>query len=599
MLYIERQPSTRSVLLLIALALLMYLGCLALFELRASDEALYAAFAQDMVSKGHALQTHLQGHPVRAFPLYSWLVALCSGFQSPSALSVRLPALLSLWGLALLAGLIARRIQGSFAGIVTAAVLVSSLVSFRIGCRAQSESIHALLLCAAWAAWYYYGQQGKKWYLAWGIALGLVFLAVLAVGAKAIFFFYFPLLFLHRPFNIFHRLQGPGHVSMLTLFLLLLGGWLYIVPGQPFLSWNTIMAGAGANSSSFMGHLFRFPLKCVIYLLPWAFFCWAPFCLALRQFERDSNACNLLRSIILCNGIALLLLPGVSPLLLLPAFGPMAILIGVHFEIVIRRYQHVLIGFLHAAGWTAFVLAAAGILFWCLTLIGLIRIDEFSRQRPFLFIAVLLGSMLLLWTQSLAPGCKRTFRSSLLWCVCAFRLVAMCVYFPLDNWLHESRRNTGLALAGLRPPLLAAAVSGDPDAVLPPEPTPAVNFQQLRRDIPQIYLHSKEFYQVETFYLHKPIVNISNPAQELPAAAETLLVLSARSPAVPTHNWEAISPAVDPQLRYRLQLRFRPDTENTLLPRWRQCLLSLHRLPERRDPAAPPTRLQLFRGTRR
>ncbi len=98
-------------------------------------------------------------------------------------------------------------------------MVLPSLASFRIGGRAQSEILHALLLPAAWAAWYYYGQQGKKWYRAWGIALGLVFVAVLAVGAKALFFFYFPLLFLHRPFNIFHRLQGPAHVFTFTLLL--------------------------------------------------------------------------------------------------------------------------------------------------------------------------------------------------------------------------------------------------------------------------------------------------------------------------------------------------------------------------------------------
>ncbi|MDD4539903.1 MAG: hypothetical protein PHT80_12870 [Lentisphaeria bacterium] len=601
MLYIERQPSTRSVVLLIVLTLVMYLGCLTIHELRASDEALHAAFAQDMVASGRFLQTHLQGRPVRAFPLYSWLVVLCSGFQTPTTLSVRLPAVLALLGLALLCGLIARRLQSAFAGAVAAAVVLTSLASFRIGCRAQSEILHALLLTAAWAAWYYYGQQGKKWYRAWGIALGLVFVAVLAVGAKALFFFYFPLLFLHRPFNIFHRLQGPAHVFTFTLLLLLLGAWLYVIPGQPFLSWNTIMAGTNDSESGtrFFGHLLSFPLKSIVYLLPWAFFFWSPFCLALRQFENDNNACNYMRTIIFCNVFALWLLPGASPLLLLPVFGAMAILIGVHFEIVIRRYQHVLIGILHAGAWLAFATAAAGTAFWCLVTTGLISIDDFSRRWPVFFAAALLVTMLLLWTQILAPGSKRTFRSSILWCVFAFRLVVMFLYYPLDNWLHDSRRATGLALAGLGQPLLAPVTGVDPDTALPPEPPPAATFHQLRRDIPRIYLHSNDFYQVETFYLHKPIVNVSNPVQELPTDEATLYVLSPRSPAVPTHNWEPISPAVDPKLRYRLQLCFRPGSTHTQQPSGRQPLLAIQRVPERRHPDAPPARLQLFRGSRR
>ncbi|MGI5923368.1 MAG: hypothetical protein ACOX9E_05445 [Lentisphaeria bacterium] len=599
MLYVERQPTARSALLLIVLALVMYLGCLTLYELRASDEALHAGFAQDMVANGHFLQTHLQGRPVKAFPLYSWLVVLCSGFRTPTTLSVRLPAVLALWSLALLCGLIARRIQSAFAGAVAAAVVLASLVGFRVGCRAQSEILHALLLTAAWAAWYHHGQLGKKWYRAWGIALGLVFLAVLAVGAKALFFFYFPLLFLHRPFNIFHRLQGPAHIFMLTLLLILLGAWLYFIPDQPFLSWNTIMAGAGADEGGarFFRHLFSFPLKCIIYLLPWAFFFWAPFCLALRQFENDGNACNYMRTIIFCNLFALWLIPGASPLLLLPVLGAMAILIGVHFEIVIRRYQHVLIRFLRAGAWLAFALAAIGMLFWCLVIAGVINISDFSRFWPLFFAAALLVTMLLLWTQILASDSKRTFRSSILWCVCAFRLVVMFLYFPLDNWLNSSRRDTGLALAGLGQPLLLPQNDGDPDAALPPEPPPTVTFHQLRREIPRVYLHSMDFYQVETFYLHKLIVNISNPVQELPTDEATLYVLSPRSPAVPTHNWEPISPAVNTRLRYRLQLRFRSDAEG--MPLRRHCLLSLERVPIPRNPDVPPARLQLFRGSRR
>ena len=109
MIYIERQPSRQSVLLLALLSLALYLGTLMLPELSAGDEAVNAAVARDMVETGHVLKTSLYGQPVKYFPLYSWLVTLCSGFGPPSVFTLRLPAALALGGLAVLAGLAAWR----------------------------------------------------------------------------------------------------------------------------------------------------------------------------------------------------------------------------------------------------------------------------------------------------------------------------------------------------------------------------------------------------------------------------------------------------------------------------------------------------------
>ena len=57
MIYIERQPSRQSVLLLALLSLALYLGALMLPELSAGDEAVNAAVARDMVETGHFLKT--------------------------------------------------------------------------------------------------------------------------------------------------------------------------------------------------------------------------------------------------------------------------------------------------------------------------------------------------------------------------------------------------------------------------------------------------------------------------------------------------------------------------------------------------------------
>ena len=81
MLYIERQPRCRSVVLLVTLSLLLYAGALLLTELRWDMEALQAAMSRDMLFGGDYVKTRLYGREIREFPLYSWLVCVCSGFQ--------------------------------------------------------------------------------------------------------------------------------------------------------------------------------------------------------------------------------------------------------------------------------------------------------------------------------------------------------------------------------------------------------------------------------------------------------------------------------------------------------------------------------------
>ena len=74
MLYIERQPRCRSVVLLVTLSLLLYAGALLLTELRWDMEALQAAMSRDMLFGGDYVKTRLYGREIREFPLYSWQI---------------------------------------------------------------------------------------------------------------------------------------------------------------------------------------------------------------------------------------------------------------------------------------------------------------------------------------------------------------------------------------------------------------------------------------------------------------------------------------------------------------------------------------------
>ncbi|MGI6354781.1 MAG: ArnT family glycosyltransferase [Lentisphaeria bacterium] len=601
MLYIERQPSSRSIIFLIVLAPVLYLFSLTMLEVRSGDEAVYAAMAKDMVATGNFLKTHLYGRPINAFPLYTWLTVICSGFQSPSTFTLRLPAVLALWALAVISGLFAKRLQGPFAGTVAAAMVLTCVVSFRVGSRAQSEILHTLLLSAAWFSWYYWGQERKQWYRAWGIAMACLFLAVLAVGAKAIFFFYFPMLFMRRSLNLPHHLQSPAHICMVTLFAIAVTAWLFITPNQPFLTWNTTIAAAAATrpTAGYFSRLFHFPWKCLLYLCPWAIFIWAPFCLALHQFEQSSTACRYLRTIIFSHALLFWLLPRTSPLDLLPVFGALAVLIGIHFEIVIRRYQHIFIRVIKISAWIVIVISALAAIAWLGVSNDVFIIEGFSPMRAGACAALLIINAAVTHAQIIRPKTKRTFRSSLLWCICGFRILSIGLVLTLLTWANSDRRLTAQALAGHAP---AEYVSRPDDNATPQpvEPAPTVTLASLDDEVDVVYLHStpRELFLVETFYLGKRIIQIDNPAQELPADAKTVFVLAPREPAVPSRAWEAISPKVDMTLRRRVnidinRLERRRDGGND------EALVVISRRPYPRWPDYTPKLFRLYRGVLR
>ncbi|NLF62252.1 MAG: hypothetical protein GX574_14005, partial [Lentisphaerae bacterium] len=140
----------------------------------------------------------------------------------------------------------------------------------------------------------------------------------------------------------------------------------------------------------------------------------------------------------------------------------------------------------------------------------------------------------------------------------------------------------------------------DSATALPAGPTATVTLASLDDEVDVVYLHSspRELFLVETFYLGKRIIQIDNPAQELPADAKTVLVLAPREPAVPSRTWEAISPKVDMTLRRRVnidinRLERRRDGGDD------EALVVISRRPYPRWPDYTPKLFRLYRGVLR
>ena len=295
--YRETVPTKRWCYVHLAVFLALYLPVLGLREMRPA-EALFGTVADEMCSGGGGLATTAQGEHIDSFPLCPWLVSVCSLFDRPNAWTTRLPSALAILGLAGLCGYVAARAGGHLAGAVATAMALTSVVSFTEGTRAGPHAVFALLMSAAWFSWYRLGRVEKNWSLAWPMSLAFVLVAVFGVGLQALAYFYFPLLFLRRPLRLWPRVRVPSHAFSLAACALVITLWLWLAPGQVLFPWTAIaLRSIPEHTGSYLFRLLFFPVRCAVYLFPWALFCWPAFCVAFRPVERTPVFCRFARTL--------------------------------------------------------------------------------------------------------------------------------------------------------------------------------------------------------------------------------------------------------------------------------------------------------------
>ena len=534
---------------------MLFLAVLPFVEMRASDEAIIAGVARDIIQNHHFIpaEFQFQGRPCVIFPLYPWLEAIFSWFGEPTAFTVRLPSALAALALTMLAGKMARRYKSDPAGLAAALTVLTSFVMIRVGYRAHTETLHAMLMTGAWFTWYNLGPQRHRWSLAWCLALACVFLDLMNVGMRCVLLFYLPLLFTRMPPRVQRRLLQPAHLFWFLSFALIAYVWLTLGK-QPIF-------GGGAQAASpmtsfgdegFFHHLLVFPCKVFCYLLPWGLLAWAPFCEAQRRFEPAGSLCGFLRAVVLWPSLGVWLLPGTSPLLLLPMLAPVAVLIGIHSEIVLHRNAR----FFHRlARWGGYLAAAAMLLLacgWMLVDWGTIRITPAHELAPILSpialsrlargmeILLLTVAGLTLWRTRQGTDAGR-----LAWC--AFGCFFTCYLgfkIPLDYLLMPDRVYAAKALLGALPDI----TENRPDNLAGSEPGPATrrNNNETLTDLPHVYLETTEAIAEQLngqmYYLGLPVTHIQNLPAELPSEQSEVWLLSQKFPLYANWTWDPVSP---------------------------------------------------------
>ncbi|MFA6816277.1 MAG: hypothetical protein WCS73_08290 [Lentisphaeria bacterium] len=531
---------------LFLVAVLLYLPILNLPDLRSTDEALWGNLANSLINSKNYFTPELTADQQNCFPLYAWLVAICSFFHHPTTFTVRLPAVLSIFGIAILCGITAQRLKDNLAGFVAAAAVLTTFACLKIGVIGQAETVHAFFLSAAWIYWHRYGCQKEKWTKAWAIALSFVFLSVLTVGIKGLLLFYFPLLLTRHPGKNLRNLQTSTHFIFLTIFFIALIAWSKFTTFPTMLgNFSTIYQGAPTN---FFSHLVLFPSKLLVYLLPWSLFLWAPFCLALRQFEPTGSACGYYRAILCCPLFLFWIIPGCSPLLLFACLGPAAILISIHYEIVIRRYGHIFTFLLEIIAWPVFLGLILLSIFWIRVANGGILIQptlspsQLALAVPITLALLLLITACLVQHDILRKKGPRHILSMIIILIFAARFLFVASFSILDYWLIPDHHLKSLTLLNQAPKNTFEPIY---TAVFGTEPPPEKDYNKQADKGNLFYVVSSKSYPIEEFYTKKQWKYIQNPNEELPQKDPVVYMISARIPAVPNRNWYPVGPTID------------------------------------------------------
>lgn len=513
------------------LAALLYLACVPWAEIRGSDEAVFATVAREMIASGNFLHPTFQGQTANIFPLYPWLICLFSGFHAPGVLAIRLPAVLAVFAMAFQAYLVARRHRGIPAGTLAALIVLTSFGAMRVGIFGQAETLHAALLSGAWLSWHSLGALQRRWRLAWGVSLGLVFLDTMAVGLRGVLLFYLPLLFTSMPPRTRRLLRSREHLWWLAAYALVLYVWVGILCPQPLLGWNAMVGSLSGSAvpEGAVRHFFAFPARCLRDYLPWSVFIWVPFCLALRPLEPPGSLCGFLRTAVLTLFICHWMLPGYSSLLMMPALPAMAIMTSFNLPIVMYRQER---------GWRRTnrllcVAAVAGLLYsalaWTWVTIGRVTFENCPESSALRTFGFALTIILVTLAVAVAVRGGNPDPRGLAWCMAGFRIVWV-VLLAIPAALTIGDRE-----AAARSMLGIMEVADDDQPRMAPVEIPEGETVYL--------LSERHSFPAQMFYLGHPVARLDKGAS-LPTMGDVYLV-SATQPVFLGWNWERLSGPVD------------------------------------------------------
>ncbi len=477
-------------------------------------EAGHALAARTILESGDFFVPHIQGtgNTVTS-PMTSWVLAVTGRFLTINELTVRMVGIIPLGMISVFCGFMVLAVAGRHAAAVAVAAAISSVAALKYGIRGESMMLFAMFINAAWYAWFYLSREKHNWMLAWCAAHLMLLFAVLTGGLKAILFFYFPLCLLRRPLKIWLRLRQPDHILSAATLAMFLGIWYFWSPNPPDDAYRLIHEFEQRHStSSYFARLFVFPFLSMTRYFPWIFLAWPAFCMAFRPLEKAPVLGQFCRTIIFALFFLFWLTPDVAPDLLTPLIGPLSILIGLNYEILVRRHGRHLRRIPRILGRVTII--AAGVA-W----LGILTFKDDVLTAP----APLLAGVLLCVAASVVLGVllmREKIRGSIwltvLLAVAAIQLGATATY-GIVSYQYESHKRI---------------LSGKLTARLPVD-SPLY-----------VLISERSLHPGEYVYFNNPIVPVES-LRTLPIYVDTVYILTANTrPISVDRHWTAISETV-------------------------------------------------------
>ncbi len=402
----RREPLFRLWAALLVLAgafLLLYqpwnLGLRELFW----DEGSYAVQAQEMGMAPPLASAHGVALP-GAFPLYPLLTSILrQWFPLSMEMALRVLSVAAAAGIAVIVGFAAGSARNARAGVVAAAMYLSMNLIMEKALDGYPDFCAAFFLLAAQLAYFYFGMRHSAWSWAWISSALFLSAAFYTGGFWYIVYFVFPLIFLRRPLAVGTRWLKPGF----AIGCALLGGtillWLlpYLTEAETR-AINPLFADSISLGDYLLGVL-EYPWNLALRLLPWTLLAWIPFCVALFRVDDTPLYSRYLRTIFISTFFLLWFRPGMEPRDFALLAAPLSIMVGLNYEMAVRRYAIAINRLLLGCEYALYAMAAGllGFLFapeWILqSTFSLTRPLTFRHELPALFYTLAALAALLLF----------------------------------------------------------------------------------------------------------------------------------------------------------------------------------------------------------
>ncbi len=365
-IYEEKKQNRRKSLLILAIAfLIIYMPFqIGGRELR-WEEHFYATMALEMnllnpntIAHGEVISSN--------YPLYPWVVSLMYRAGATPEFGLRLISVLSVLVISLIVWEAGRRAVGNLTSVVSASLVLTSLIMIEKGLDGFPNMLGLLFILAAWVAWFTYGPVRGNWNRAWFVSLSFCGLAFYTIGWSGVFIFILPLLFMRRPMTIWSRLNKTGlyfGMAVLVFFILIWGIPRWIagsdipfrnIPFQP------------DDFLDYIKHLLLFPFELAVRISPLCLFAWPAFCAAYTPLDKNPVFSRFLKTIATSIFFFLWFYPFTDPRDYCILVPPLAILAGMNYWLLVRRLGFQLHRILKILAVTGLVFAVSVLLFYAL-----------------------------------------------------------------------------------------------------------------------------------------------------------------------------------------------------------------------------------------